>query len=251
MAQVKKKSFIQKNGLIAVWGMAGLIASGYIAFLFMGAGPKTGHNPKLADNGSAPASPTANPMHEEVASLRAHVVKLKDQEEQLAQKISKIEQTLGPITASISDQKTNTGYGIDEETPAAPDAAATGAAPNVSVKMLPLTQDDTVAEVYSLGGFDTYGLSLAKARSLEALERHWDYATRTAGAALADLKPRYLKTGAGDNVQYELIAGPLDRMSDATARCERLSKLNIDCSNTRYDLSLDSASLVADDDATK
>lgn len=251
MPQIKKKSFIQKNGLIAVWALAGMIASGYIAFLFMGAGPQSGRSSRIADTGGTTLAPTSGPMQEEVASLRAHVVELKDQEAQLAQKISKIEQTLGPITASISDQKAPTGYGIDEEASAAPDAAAAPSSPNVTVKMLPLTQDDTAAEVYSQGGFDSYGLSLATARSLDALERHWDYLTRTAGQTLADLRPRYLRKGSDDSAQFHLIAGPLDRMSDAKARCEQLTRLNIDCTGTRFDLSLDSAALAIGDGATK
>jgi hypothetical protein len=240
MAQ-KKKSFLQKNGLVAVWSAAGLVAAGYIAFLFLGAGPHGNGIGKLANTSAGSPTHTAAPEHEEVANLRAHVVELKDQEEHLAQKISKIEQTIetfGPITASIQSNKPSTGYGIDEEPRASSEPPSTAGGPNVAVKVSPLPQDENLAETYSSGGFDTYGLSLASARSVDALERHWDYLVKTAGATLAGLKPRYVRKGGADNPQFELVAGPLDRMSDAQSRCEQLSRINIDCQNTRYEQDL-------------
>lgn len=232
---MKKKSFIQKNGLIAVWSMAGLIACGYIAFLVLVTGQQNMSAQKYASANVAPiADRGAEQAQADVTNLRAHVDELKQQEERLAAKLSKIEEMLGPITASISGPKPS-GYGIDEE-PVAHDAAQPATPSAILVKMSPLPQDDSVAEVYSRSGFDAYGLKLATARSVDALERHWDYLQKTSTAPLANLKPRYLSKGSAEQPLFELIAGPLDRMSDATARCQQLGKVNVDCEHTRYDL---------------
>lgn len=237
MSQVKKKSFIQKNGLIAVWSMAGLIASGYIAFLFMG---NPGHDSSVGKIANAITNSsigrTSTPVQQEVASLRAHVSELKDREEKLAKKISKIEQSLGPITASISDN--TTGYGIDDEN--APVFVDRDKTANVAVKILPLLQDDSVGELFSETSSQSYGISLASARSVDALERHWDYLRKTAGTSFNDVQPRYVRRGSPTLPVFELIAGPFERMSEARARCDQLTRLNIDCASTRVDNSFPS-----------
>jgi len=119
MPRVKKKSFIQKNGLIAIWAMAGFIAIGYIGFLAVGVDPITGKS-SMATKGIGPGG--SNAHQRQVAALASQVNKLNRKEARLAHKLRNLERSLGPMTSSITgSSKTtpppsvnNSGYGIDE-----------------------------------------------------------------------------------------------------------------------------------------
>jgi len=98
MPRIEKKSFIQKNGLIAIWAMAGFIAMGYIGFLVVGVEPAA-NRARLA--ASLPAGHDQN-LHNQVAALNAKIDRIKHNELKLAHKLNNIEQSLGPMTASIN-----------------------------------------------------------------------------------------------------------------------------------------------------
>jgi len=264
MTKLKKKSFIQKNGLIAVWAMAGFIAMGYISFLVTGAGDSA--RPGLADSSGSTATGAGQGksagVSKQVAALQAHVAELKSREVKLAQKLSRLEQTLGPITASIPNKaakdgetseanasassKTKapkkikaalSGYGIDdnvEETipPVAPPLNA-----KVSIKVLPLTEEDTVEAMFDSNVRATYGLNLATATTTGALERHWDYIKRGNPELVVGLTPRYISRGSKTKPLYALVAGPFTRKSLAEGRCRLLTQKvpELECRPARYD----------------
>lgn len=232
MPQVKKKSFIQKNGLIAVWTMAGFMAMGYIGFLATGTGGQRSDNTLVAQNG-ATTSAKISPVQQEVAALRAHVLELTNREKKLARKLSNIEEALGPNTAALPDEPS--GYGIDEEVPVA-NATDTLSKPSqkVSINVLPLTQDDKVTQFSGSDLTDNYGVDLASARSIDSLKRHWDYLKKTNTVLLKGLKPHYIDKGTTELPLFSLVVGPFNRMSDARSHCSELSKASIDCQETHY-----------------
>jgi hypothetical protein len=237
MPHVKKKSFIQKNGLIAVWAMAGFIALGYIGFLVTGA-DQYASGVKMAGAGGGHVG-------RQVAALKANVDSLNKKEAKLARKLSNLEQSLGPVTASLPAEPT--GYGIDEVTspsisPQAVMASKEKAATmlmranngSVSIKIAPLAQEEDIAELLGPTRFDAYGLQLARASSTEALKRHWDYLQKSHGDILKGLKARYENAGGPDKPLYKLVAGPIEHLSDARSICARLSREAVDCSETSF-----------------
>jgi hypothetical protein len=230
MPQVKKKSFIQKNGLIAVWTMAGFMAMGYIGFLATGTDSGQSEGTVVAQIGTTPA---ISPVQQEVAALRAHVQALTNREKTLSKKLSNIEEALGPNTAALPEQPS--GYGIDEEQPQAnTPSPLSNSNKNVSVNVLPLTQDDKLTEFSGAELPESYGIDLASARSIESLKRHWNYLKKTNTGLLKGLKPHFIDKGTSELPLFSLVVGPFDRMSDARGHCEKLSKANIECQETRF-----------------
>ena len=226
MPQQKKKSFIQKNGLVAVWSMAGFVAMGYIGFLATGTGNQHSTSSMVAQSGIAKSS-MITPVQQEVAALRAHVQELTNREEKLARKLSNIEEALGPNTAALPDQPSGSG-----KPKAQPSVAKSGN--KVSINVLPLTADDDVMQLSADPQSKSYGIDLASARSLDSLERHWKNLKKSNPALLKGLKPHFVETGTTELPLYSLIAGPFERKSAAVTHCKKLSNANIDCQETNY-----------------
>ncbi len=232
MPQVKKKSFIQKNGLIAVWAMAGFVAMGYIGFLATGNNSLSSDSTLVAQNGSTPSRTPVSTSNSEVAELRARVQDLTNREKTLSRKLSNIEEALGPNTAALPDKPT--GYGIDEVARAKPKSADLETTRTVSINVLPLTQDDKINELINNDQLNRYGVDLASARSIDSLQRHWIYLKKKSPKLFKGLKPQFIDKGTPDLPLFSLIVGPFERMSDARNRCKALSKANVDCQETHY-----------------
>jgi len=105
---------------------------------------------------------------------------------------------------------------------------------NVTIKVLPLTQDDTITEFTGSSPLENFGIDLASARSVDSLERHWDYLSRSNPELLDGVKPHYVGKGTAELPLFTLVAGPFKRMADARILCKKLAKENIDCHETRY-----------------
>jgi hypothetical protein len=235
MPQVKKKSFIQKNGLIAVWSMAGFMAMGYIGFLATGSGTNSSIGTVVAQNGSTPSTAARSPVQQEIAALRAHVAELTNREQATSRKLSMIEEALGPNTAALPGPKS--GYGIDEVAPGT-DSIETPfkSTAKVSVNVLPLTANDKITELSGSNQSDSYGVDLASARSISSLKRHWSYLQKKEPDLLRGLKPHFIDKGTSDLPLFSLVVGPFNRMSDASSHCLSLSKANIECQETRFQM---------------
>ncbi len=240
MPQVKKKSFIQKNGLIAVWTMAGFMAMGYIGFLATTIdSPRTGGPVAGLDRPSLPPG-AASSVQQEVAALRANVKELRQREKQLTRKLTNIEEALGPATASLpqNPQKASGSLSQKASRQTAGIAAVTPekavAASPVSINVLPLTAEDKVINLSGMNKVENYGVDLATARSVSALKQHWNRLQQQNGDLFRGLKPLYIDKGSSDLPLFSLVAGPFNGLSDAQSYCEKLARARIDCQETGY-----------------
>ncbi len=228
MPQVKKKSFIQKNGLVAVWSMAGFVAMGYIGFLATGTGNQRSNSPMVAQSNIL-NSPVSTPVRQEVAALRAHVQELTNREQKLSQKLLNLEEALGPNTASLPDQASENNAENKVVNPPAPKPTQ-----NVSINVLPLTAEDNVMQLTVDPQTNNYGIDLASARSIDSLERHWNSLKKSNPALLKGLKAHFIYKGTTELPLYSLIAGPFERKSAAVSHCQKMSNANIECQETNY-----------------
>ncbi len=232
MPQVKKKSFIQKNGLVAVWSMAGFVAMGYIGFLATGTGSQRSNSTMVAQANLANSSATT-PVQQEVAALRAHVQELTSREKKLSRKLSNLEEALGPNTAALPSQTTEFGRGNSAPNTNMPSPARMPTK-KVTINVLPLTADDNVMQLSTDPQAQSYGIDLASARSIDSLERHWKNLRKSNPALLKGLKAHFVDKGTADLPLYSLIAGPFERMSAAVSHCKKMSNANIDCQETNF-----------------
>jgi len=229
MPQIKKKSFVQKNGLIAVWSMAGFMAMGYIGFLATGSDTQQPQKPQLAAAGAI----TTSPVERQLAALSANMKKLANKTETTSRELSLIKEAFGPNTASLPDTKP-----VEKEKRAkarlAVNASPSRLPAKISVNVLPLTENDKVAVLSGTDPSETYGIDLAQANSISSLERHWQGLKKTDNKLFAGLKPHYINRGTTDIPVYSLILGPFDLKSEAQNHCEKLAKLSIECEETHY-----------------
>ncbi len=225
MPQLKKKSFIQKNGLIAVWSMAGFMAMGYIGFLATGSGTGNSGGALVAQNRSLPDKGAIEPVQQKIAALSARVEELTNREKTTSKKLSIIEEALIP-TASLPDKPAQTAVKAvrpsERPVPRAP----------VSVNVLPLTENDKITELSVDPSPETFGVDLASARSIESLKRHWDYLRKSRPALVKGLKPHFIDKGTADLPLYSLVLGPFRQMSEARASCNALLRARIECQET-------------------
>ncbi len=232
MPQVKKKSFIQKNGLVAVWSMAGFVAMGYIGFLATGTGSQRSNSTMIAQSNMTGSS-VRTPVQQEVAALRAHVQELTSREKKLSRKLSNLEEALGPSTAALPGQPA--GFGLENDGQNS-NASYPAAKPSqkVTINVLPLTADDNVMQLSADPQSKSYGVDLASARSIDSLERHWRNLKKSNPGLLKGLKAHFADKGTADLPLYTLIAGPFERMSAAVSHCKKMSIANIDCQETNF-----------------
>ncbi|MCP4932934.1 MAG: SPOR domain-containing protein [bacterium] len=229
---MKKKSFIQKNGLVAVWSMAGFIAMGYIGFLATGTGSQRSNSTMVAQRNLA-NSPVATPVQQEVAVLRAHVKELTSREKKLSRKLSNLEEALGPNTAALPSQSTE--FDLRNSAKNINSLSSNGKpSKKVTINVLPLTVDDNVMQLSAGPQTKSYGIDLASARSIDSLERHWRNLKKSNPALLKGLKAHFVDKGTTDLPLYSLIAGPFERMSVAVGHCKKMSNANIDCQETNF-----------------
>ncbi len=229
MPQIKKKSFVQKNGLIAVWSMAGFMAMGYIGFLATGSNSQQPQNGQLATAEASSISPVA----QQLATLSATMKKLANKTESTSRELSLIKEAFGPNTASLPDAKP-----VEKEKKAKAQLAANVSPETlpakVSINVLPLTENDKVAVLSGTDPSESYGIDLAQARSIGSLERHWKRLEKTNNPLFSGLKPHYINRGSAELPVYSLILGPFDLKSKAQNRCEQLAKISIECDETHY-----------------
>ena len=232
MPQVKKKSFIQKNGLVAVWSMAGFVAMGYIGFLATGTGSQRSNSTMVAQANLANSS-VATPVQQQVAALRAHVEELTNREKKLSRKLSNLEEALGPNTAALPSPSSGISQRNSAQKTNMP--SSTGMpSKKVTINVLPLTADDNVMQLTTDPQSKSYGIDLASARSIDSLERHWKNLKKSNPALLKGLKAHFVDKGTTDLPLYSLIAGPFERMSAAVSHCKKMSNANIDCQETNF-----------------
>ena len=236
MPQTRRKSFIQRNGLIAVWSVAGFMAMGYIGFLATGMASRHDGGTELA---SQDTSPPVSPVAQQLAALNANVRALANKAETTSRELTKIKEAFAP-TAALPDEKT----GAEAETSTRPEhlpLIASKTAPDrrlagtkVSVSVLPLTENDRVAALSTTMPGETYGIDLAQARSVDSLEHHWEKLKRAHPALFSGLTAHYIDRGSKDLPLYSLIVGSFDLMSAAHVRCAQFSRADIECEVTRY-----------------
>ena len=184
MPQVKKKSFIQKNGLIAVWTMAGFMAMGYIGFLATGNGSLDTRQPLVVQNEIPFSAAQVSPVLKEVAALTAKVEDLTSREQKLSKQVTYLKDAFGVETSSLPDEKEKpvekTTQKIEktiEKTPKKTPKLVVAAAPKivitpkpyekVTIKLVPLTQEDklsgfssdssTLEQLWHLSGVSPFG----------------------------------------------------------------------------------------------
>ncbi len=240
MPQIKKKSFVQKNGLIAVWSMAGFMAMGYIGFLATGSDTRQPQNAQLATAGTITTSPVERQLAALSANMKkianttnANIEKLANKTETTSRELSLIKEALGPNTASLPDTKPVEKERVAQKQLAA-DRQATGLPPKISVNVLPLTENDKVAVLAGTDPSETYGITLARANSISSLERHWRGLGKDEKKLLTGLKPHYINRGTTAEPLYFLILGPFDLKRDAQNRCGEFAKLRVECGETQY-----------------
>jgi len=213
--------------------MAGFMAMGYIGFLATGTGTNSTNGPIVAQQGANPTTGTAvSPVQQRLASLTARVEELANREKTTSKKLTEFEEAFRP-TAALSDPLP--GSRVDDNAVvgnALPSGGKSSA--NVSVNVLPLTENDKITEFDGAGQLENYGIDLASALSVETLKRHWSNLKKSNPSLIKGLKPHFLDKGTAEAPLYLLVVGPFDRMSDARGRCAALSKANIECQETRY-----------------
>jgi len=229
MPQIKKKSFVQKNGLIAVWSMAGFMAMGYIGFLATGSNSPQSKNLQLATAGAS----STNPVEQQLATLNATMKKLANKTETTSRELSLIKEAFGPNTASLPNAES-----VEKEKKAKALLTAKASPENlsakVSINVLPLTESDKVAVLSGTDPSESYGIDLAQARSVGSLKRYWKKLEKTNNSLFSGLKPRYINRGTAELPVYSLILGPFDLKSKAQNRCQQLAKISIECDETHY-----------------
>lgn len=209
MPQIKRKSFIQKNGLIAVWSVAGFMAMGYIGILAIGRGSDPSQMQQVASNAAVIA---ISPVERQLAALNDNIKKLANKTDKTSKELSLIKEAFGPSTASLPDKQPAT----------------------VSVNVLPLTENDKIAVLSGDDSDKTHGIELAQARSIESLKRLWQKLQKADSSLFSGLKPHYIDHGTRELPLYSLVLGPFPLASQARGRCEQLSKAGIECHETSY-----------------
>ncbi len=228
MPKVKKKSFIQKNGLIAVWSIAGFMAMGYIGFLASGTGTDKNGAIRVARTPDTKTDALPAPVQKKIAALSARVEALTNREKSTLRKLSVIEEALRP-TAALPDQKPSPDTASPE---AIQPVTSTIAKANVSVHVLPLTENDRIIGFSDDNRQGSFGLNLASARSISSLKRHWSELKKSQPKLFQGLEPHYLDKSSQDLPLYELVVGSFERINEARSYCRTLSAQSIECQET-------------------
>ena len=226
MAQIKKKSFVQKNGLIAVWSMAGFMAMGYIGFLAVGSNGSPTSNPQLAQAGGTTLK--VNPVEQQLAALNENMKKLASKTESTSREISILKEAFNP-TAALPDSPRKQPQAQAQNEANRADNVKTA---KVSVSVLPLTENDSIDLLSGLDAGESYGVDVAQGLSIATLERYWK--KQQGNALFSGLTPHYINRSSDDQVMYSLVLGPFQLKSAARKLCQQLGELSMECETTHY-----------------
>ncbi len=98
----------------------------------------------------------------------------------------------------------------------------------------PAVASQPIAAVVPLPGRRTFGVELGSGDSVDSLRLTWALLNERHRNLVGALAPRYVRSGAGENSLYRLIAGPFSSSNRARELCTQLQAYYVSCQTSAF-----------------